>query len=140
MVALATPTALPAPVIACLGPSAPGIFAEITVAPTVKELHIEPIGGQMVKVELTLTFVVRLAQDASPALNLVTSPTPTVPRPEPQGQTADVLAYINGSPVDPKNLGEIAAFRDYVQSVGHPPATRGALTQWVTFMKQRQKA
>ena len=137
MVAIATPTALPAPVLVCLGQDAPGISAEITVAPTVKELHTEPIGGQMGKVEMTLTFVVRLAQGVPSTHRPATTPSPAIPRPSTPAPATDISTYGNGSQIDPQNQGEMAAFRDYVKAVGHPPAARGALTQWVNFMKQR---
>ncbi len=137
MVAIAT-TPLPAQLIVCLGPDVPGISAEVTFAPAVKALQTEQIGQGMVKVDLTLSFVLRLTQtnsgsDQLPAVDLA----PTTPRISVHPLVgAEIPTYGDGSTTGSPN--EALAFKDYTAMNGCQPPSRDTLAVWISLNREEK--
>ena len=131
---VANPTPMPAQVILCLGDQLSGIGAEFTLAPAIKALNTEPVGGGMVKVEMTLTFVVRLVPTNSIPAPVSASAEPiTTPVPGPVATNQPGgLAFGNGTLVNLNNENEVLAFKNFIKINGNPPASRGQLTQWLS--------
>lgn len=133
MVAQTTP--MPAQVILCLGDQLPGIGAEFTLAPAIKALNTQPVGGGMVMVEMTLTFVVRLVPtDSIPApVSAIAEPatTPVVAQGV-RNRPGGTPAFGNGSLVNLQNETEVLNYNNFIKIKGSPPESRGQLTQWLS--------
>ena len=137
MVATVTSTPTPAQAILCLGDQLPGIGAEVTLAPVIKALNTEPVGGGMVKVEMTLTFVIRLIPTNSISVQaqasaIVEPATTPISGPVVINKPGETLAFENRTLVNLQNETEVLTFKNFIRINGTPPASRGQLTQWLS--------